>query len=207
MKPVLLETARISTTGVGLNYNVVTQDVVIGAPVVTTVKVEDPGSQEPVEVHAGRLVLHPPRKLAVYSEQPVLKLGRSELSGTGMEFFLGEGEERLEVEGNVKGLFHAEALGASRALAGRRAGVAGDGDHVLDLLDLAQQPAELRQPVDLDRGQDGGDALRWAHLDLGPGDVQPLFRHHGGDVPQQPLAVVRLDQTTGARAETSAGAA
>jgi LPS export ABC transporter protein LptC len=108
MRPVRLETASITTTGVGLNYNVQTQETVINSKVVTTVRLDEPQSPGPVVIRAGRLQLEPGTQQALYSEHPSLELGRSRLEGQTMHFFMAEGQERLEVDGSVVGTFHLE---------------------------------------------------------------------------------------------------
>jgi LPS export ABC transporter protein LptC len=98
MKPVRLETANAVTTGVGLNYNLVSQDLVISNSVVTTlklaasvaagIKLGDPTAGSRLVITAGQLLLQPEKKRAVYSTEPVLKMDENHLSGKEMEFFL-----------------------------------------------------------------------------------------------------------------------
>ena len=119
MKPVRLETTNAVTTGVGLNYNLVSQDLVITSSVETNLKLAasvaagmklgDASAGSRLVITAGQLLLQPAKKRAVYSTQPVLKMDENRLSGREMEFFLAEGEERLEVEGGVSGEFYAES--------------------------------------------------------------------------------------------------
>jgi LPS export ABC transporter protein LptC len=108
MKPVKLETASVTTTGVGLNYNLLSQKLVISQSVVTTMTLNDPRNPGVVQVVAGHLELEPAQKTAVYTEEPVLTLDQNRLAGEKMSFYLAEAEERLEVEGQVRGSFHVE---------------------------------------------------------------------------------------------------
>src|SRR5262249_24523713 len=83
--------------------------------------------------------------------------------------------------------------GPGRRGSGHPPGVTPDAGYVLDLLDLGDQPAELLQPVDLHGHQERCRALGLIDLDVGPGDVQLLFRDHRGDVAQEPFSVEGVD--------------
>jgi LPS export ABC transporter protein LptC len=108
MKPVRLATESVVTTGLGLNYNLVTQELVLPQSVVTRIALQDPRNPGEVEISAGHLVLQPEQRTAVYTENPVLKLDQNELSGQRMAFYFASGEERLDLSGQVVGRFHAE---------------------------------------------------------------------------------------------------
>ncbi len=107
---VKLTTERVQITGIGMNFDIPGQKAKLMKAVWTKLKIDQTDVQVPLEIRSNRLDLDVEVKRAVYTQKPRLSLGRNRLTGSKMVLDLGGDDEKLAIEGPVKGIFFRGAL-------------------------------------------------------------------------------------------------